>query len=136
MIIIPCPWCGARDESEFTYGGEAHISRPTNPEACSDQEWADYLYTRSNTKGVHSERWYHASGCRRWFNASRETVSDKVLATYKIGAQKPSKAALKLEARPAVQSTDGLLALNSEHVKSDKPKTRRSTKKKTESTSS
>ncbi len=28
MLLIPCPWCGPRDETEFTYGGEAHIVAP------------------------------------------------------------------------------------------------------------
>ena len=32
---------GARDEHEFHYGGEAHIARPTDPEALSDDEWPD-----------------------------------------------------------------------------------------------
>ena len=27
MLQIPCPWCGPRDEIEFSYGGEAHIIR-------------------------------------------------------------------------------------------------------------
>ena len=33
MLLIECPWCGARDESEFTYGGEAHIVRPEDPDS-------------------------------------------------------------------------------------------------------
>ena len=32
MLYIQCPWCGWRDESEFGYGGEAHIERPKEPE--------------------------------------------------------------------------------------------------------
>ncbi|MGZ8625813.1 MAG: sarcosine oxidase subunit delta, partial [Actinomycetota bacterium] len=24
MLLIPCPWCGPRDEVEFRYGGQAH----------------------------------------------------------------------------------------------------------------
>ena len=24
MILIPCPWCGDRDETEFSYGAEAN----------------------------------------------------------------------------------------------------------------
>ena len=31
MLLIPCPWCGARPENEFRYGGEAHIARPADP---------------------------------------------------------------------------------------------------------
>ena len=29
MFLIRCPNCGERDLSEFAYGGEAHIARPT-----------------------------------------------------------------------------------------------------------
>ena len=32
MLLIDCPWCGPRDECEFSYGGEAHIKRPENPD--------------------------------------------------------------------------------------------------------
>ena len=51
MLQIDCPWCGPRDESEFAYGGEAHIKRPANPDALSDAEWADYLFMRANPRG-------------------------------------------------------------------------------------
>ena len=48
MLLIECPWCGSRDESEFTCGGEAHIERPVDPFALNDVEWADYLFMRTN----------------------------------------------------------------------------------------
>ena len=32
MLLIPCPWCGPRDETEFPCGGEAHIARPDRPD--------------------------------------------------------------------------------------------------------
>ena len=28
MLIIECPYCGPRDQSEFSNGGEAHVKRP------------------------------------------------------------------------------------------------------------
>ena len=74
MLLIPCPWCGERDETEFRCGGEAHIARPEQPAALSDDQWADYLFMRSNPKGVHFERWRHVHGCGRWFNVARDTV--------------------------------------------------------------
>ena len=46
MLWIDCPWCGARPETEFRYGGEAHIARP-EPAATDDAGWADYLFMRS-----------------------------------------------------------------------------------------
>ena len=75
MLIIKCPWCGNRDQIEFTYGGEAHIARPSNPEQLSDEEWGDYLFFRKNSKGEHEEQWCHSGGCRKWFNTRRNTVS-------------------------------------------------------------
>ena len=89
MLIITCPWCGARPEIEFSYGGEAHIARPADPSALSDEQWADFLYNRTNPKGRHAERWRHAHGCGRFFNAVRDTVSDFLLATYKPGEPRP-----------------------------------------------
>ena len=90
MLLIECPWCGQRDESEFSCVGEAHIARPLETEKLSDAEWADYLFMRSNPKGLHREQWLHAAGCRRYFNAVRNTVSYKISGTYKIGEQPPS----------------------------------------------
>ena len=89
MMLIECPWCGGRDETEFRYGGEAHIARPEDPDALSDEAWADYLFMRANPRGVHAERWMHAQGCRRWFNALRHTVSHEVVAVYPMGEARP-----------------------------------------------
>ncbi len=89
MLLIPCPWCGPRDEHEFAYGGEAHIARPLDPDALSDEAWADYLFMRTNPKGRHRERWVHAHGCRRWFNVARDTASHEILAVYKMGEAPP-----------------------------------------------
>ena len=89
MFLITCPWCGEREESEFTYGHEAHIARPEDPSALSDEEWADYLFMRKNPKGPHLERWVHTAGCRRWFNVQRNTHTNAIMAIYKIGAAPP-----------------------------------------------
>lgn len=89
MLQIPCPWCGPRDESEFTCGGEAHITRPAQPETLSDAQWADYLFMRKNPHGLHREQWHHSHGCRRWFNVVRDTVTYKIHAVYQIGEPPP-----------------------------------------------
>jgi sarcosine oxidase subunit delta len=91
MLLITCPWCGERDESEFSYGGEAHIVRPLDPDALSDEQWADYLFFRTNPKGLFREQWLHAYGCRRWFNAERDTVTYKIKSVYKVGETPPSE---------------------------------------------
>jgi len=89
MLLIPCPYCGPREESEFSYGGEAHVARPEQPEQLSDEAWADYLFMVGNTKGVYLERWVHSHGCRRWFNAARDTLTDEILAVYEMGEKPP-----------------------------------------------
>ena len=89
MLQITCPWCGPRDETEFSYGGEAHIVRPEHPEQLSDEQWADYLFLRTNPRGRHRERWCHSFGCRRWFNVERDTVSYRIVSVYKAGEPPP-----------------------------------------------
>ncbi|MER8007005.1 sarcosine oxidase subunit delta family protein [Streptomyces sp. NPDC094149] len=89
MLLISCPWCGPRDESEFHYGGQAHVPYPQDPSALSDEEWARYLFFRANPKGPFAERWSHATGCRRWFNAVRDTATNEVLAVYRTGEERP-----------------------------------------------
>ncbi len=85
MLLISCPYCGARPEIEFRQMGEAHITRPADPAAATDAEWTEFLYFRTNPKGLHAERWRHVHGCGRFFNARRETVSDRFVATYRVG---------------------------------------------------
>ena len=91
MLLIPCPWCGPREETEFRYGGEADIARPQDPAALSDAEWADYLFMRQNTKGRFHERWVHSQGCRRWFNITRDSADNRLIAAYRMGEQPPEE---------------------------------------------
>lgn len=83
MLLVPCPWCGLRDDAEFIAGGEAHVERPSN--AVDDAAWGDYLYVRRNVKGAQAERWFHALGCRRWFNVVRDTVTHEISTVYPMG---------------------------------------------------
>lgn len=86
MLLIRCPYCGEdRSELEFRWAGEAHIARPHNIADISDEAFSDYFFMRDNTKGIAWERWRHIHGCGRFFNAIRDTVSDKILLTYESG---------------------------------------------------
>jgi sarcosine oxidase subunit delta len=90
MLLIHCPYCNQTlPELEFTYAGEAHIARPADPSSVSDEEWRDFLFIRTNVKGPHYERWRHFHGCGRYFNAVRDTVSDRFLITYKTDDPRP-----------------------------------------------
>jgi heterotetrameric sarcosine oxidase delta subunit len=106
MFVIKCPNCGARDLSEFSYGGEAHISRPEWRDEMSDAEWAEFVFMRTNPKGVFAERWNHAAGCRRWFNMLRNTATDDILTVYGLDEESPEVAA-NLPATPSGESTIG-----------------------------
>ncbi len=92
MLLIDCPWCGPRDDAEFHYGGEAHIVRPRDPAALSDEAFAEYLFLRQNPRGLHLERWSHAQGCRRWFNILRDTATNEVVEVYPMGERPRSEA--------------------------------------------
>ena len=93
MLLIHCPYCEMdRPELEFRYGGEAHIARPTGSSAADDAQWAEFLYYRTNPRGLHAERWRHLHGCGRFFNAVRDTVSDRIMTTYRAGEARPDEA--------------------------------------------
>lgn len=89
MQLITCPWCGDREEIEFHYGGQAHVAYPADPDALSDEQWAQFVFFRDNPKGPFAERWNHSTGCRRWFNAVRDTRTYRFLAVYRIGEPPP-----------------------------------------------
>ena len=90
MLLIECPFCGPRDETEFRCGGQSHIQRPGPHNTVEDAEWGNYLYTRENPKGWHFERWLHAGGCRQWFNMARHTVTHEIKAIYAMTEPKPA----------------------------------------------
>ncbi len=96
MLLIDCPYCKeSLPELEFAYAGEAHIARPEDPSTLGDEAWRDFLFIRTNAKGPHFERWRHLHGCGRFFNAVRDTVSDRFLVTYKAGEAGPDLQSLK-----------------------------------------
>ncbi|WP_020497383.1 MULTISPECIES: sarcosine oxidase subunit delta [Sciscionella] len=90
MLLIECPWCGQREETEFRYGGQAHVDYPSAPAETGDTEWAEFLFYRDNPAGPFAERWMHAAGCRRWFNAVRDTRTNEFLGVYRIGEGQPA----------------------------------------------
>jgi sarcosine oxidase subunit delta len=86
MLLINCPFCGERPETEFRYGGEAHLARPKKPAELDDKAWSEFLFVRTNPRGPYAERWIHQNGCQRWFNALRNTYTD---AFIESGQAKP-----------------------------------------------
>jgi len=89
MLLIKCPYCGVRDQTEFRCGGEASRARPDHPEHISDPDWAQYLFYRENPKGLLRERWVHRYGCGQWFIVSRDTVTHDILDSLPMGDLPP-----------------------------------------------
>jgi sarcosine oxidase subunit delta len=83
---ISCPFCGERDHSEFTYGGDATVAYPELAAPVAD--WIAAVYVRDNPKGSHRERWQHSDGCRLWLVVERDTV------THAIAGVSPVRAAI------------------------------------------
>lgn len=91
MQLIRCPWCGPREETEFGYGGQAHVPYPDDPAALSDEQCARFVFVRANPKGPFTERWSHAAGCRRWFTAVRDTRTHRFVGTSAFPSETPQE---------------------------------------------
>lgn len=90
MKLLCCPINGPRPVSEFFYWGE--MRDMPDPDAASDEAWADYVFNRNGSAGLKKEWWYHLpSGV--WFIAERDTARDDVRRTYLPGASVPGQAA-------------------------------------------
>jgi methylglutamate dehydrogenase subunit B len=74
-VRIHCPYCGERGLEEFTYRGDATVTRPSSLDAAA---WTNYVYIRTNPAGLHREYWYHGAGCRAWLVVSRNTLTHAI----------------------------------------------------------
>ena len=76
-MLIPCPHCGPRDSSEFSYQGDASRIRPDD-RSTDAKAWYDYVYNRPNPTGPHREYWQHTGGCRAHLIVVRDTLSHAI----------------------------------------------------------
>ncbi len=79
MKIMPCPLNGPRNIQEFVCAGP--VEPHPDPNRCSDEEWAAYVWLEENVAGLVREWWCHVA-TSYWFIAERNTVTDEILATY------------------------------------------------------
>lgn len=86
MLLIPCPHCGERDESEFTAGGDANRPMPPLDGTGDIERWHGYLHLRGNPRGRHVEFWHHTFGCERWLKVERDTVDHRVFGAVDAAA--------------------------------------------------
>ena len=79
MKIMPCPLNGPRNIQEFVCAGP--VEPHPDPNRCTDEEWAAFVWLEENVAGEVREWWCHVA-TSYWFIAERNTVTDEILATY------------------------------------------------------
>jgi heterotetrameric sarcosine oxidase delta subunit len=77
MQLFNCPFCGPRDQTEFTYIRE--VAAIPSLEA-DHAAWQSFVYERDNQRGAHNEWWHHHSGCRQVLEIVRDTMTHDVLS--------------------------------------------------------
>ena len=88
MQYFPCPFCGPRPETEFTFVTEAGKPRPEPAAEVSDAQWAAYLHLNHAPKGRSEEIWLHLT-CGDYFWMARDTVTRDVLDTRPLNGETP-----------------------------------------------
>jgi sarcosine oxidase subunit delta len=83
---IPCPFCGERDLSEFTYLGDAARQPDLRADLAADsaEPLFDAVYLRDNPAGPHAELWHHSFGCRSWLIVTRNILTHEILAAQLV----------------------------------------------------
>jgi sarcosine oxidase subunit delta len=85
MLLVPCPWCGARGAQEFRFVGDAR-TRP-DPVTTEPDQWRSYLYTKANEATWTTETWFHRAGCRRYLVVERHRVTNEIRVARPPAAQ-------------------------------------------------
>ncbi len=75
---IACPYCGPRENGEFSYLGDATPQRPSLDDGVDAM--LDYVFLRDNIAGEMQELWYHGGGCRAWLKVTRSTLTHEISA--------------------------------------------------------
>ncbi len=76
---IPCPFCGLRDDTEFSYESDAAVEYPDI--GASEEAWHDAVFLRENPRGKVSELWRHHLGCRAWIVVERDVATHEIFAS-------------------------------------------------------
>lgn len=81
MLLIPCPYCGLREEDEFDYGGPLR-PLPQLGGAADATTWQRALHAGGNADSHPDsplrEIWYHASGCESWIALTRDMFTHEI----------------------------------------------------------
>jgi sarcosine oxidase subunit delta len=77
MLLIPCPNCGEREESEFVYGGRS-IKYPALDKSVASETWHQVLHLGDSSSENSQEFWYHQFGCECWFEIARNVITHEI----------------------------------------------------------
>ena len=84
MLLIPCPHCGPRAQTEYVYERTMDSVVPLDAEPNAAMET---LFTRTNPRGVDEELWRHTYGCRAWLVVTRHRVTNEITSIRAIGPE-------------------------------------------------
>lgn len=84
MLLIPCPHCGARAQTEFVYERTMDSVVTLDTEADAAMET---LFARTNPRGVDDELWRHTYGCRAWMVVTRHRVTNEITSVRAVGPE-------------------------------------------------
>ena len=84
MMLIACPHCGPRAQSEFIYERTVDSVVPLNAPV---HEAMAKLFTPNNPRGVDDEIWRHTYGCRAWMVLTRHRVTNEISECRAIGPE-------------------------------------------------
>ena len=101
---ITCTYCGSRDVSEFSYLGDATLTRPAGGEGPAMH---DYVYLRDNPAGPIREHWFHRAGCHGWVTVVRDTRTHAIESVVPVEATVAAEAVVAAEAAVAVEAEGG-----------------------------
>ena len=79
MLLVPARGAGHAPRSSSATAARRASSTRRIPTRSTTRSWVEYVFMRDNPKGPFRERWVHSAGCRRWFVATRDTVTHEFL---------------------------------------------------------
>ena len=84
MMLITCPHCGPRDQTEFAY--ERTVDSVVTLDASPEKAMIT-LFTRDTPRGVDDEIWRHTYGCRAWMVITRHRVTNEINSVRAVGPE-------------------------------------------------
>ena len=84
MLLITCPHCGPRAQTEFSY--ERTVDSVVQPGADPAEAMAR-LFARANPRGLDDEIWRHTFGCRAWLVMTRHRMTHAIEAVRPVGPE-------------------------------------------------